>query len=161
MQFESDYWLQCYISYFLIGEDEDRYHKRLKSVCPLNMKAVNCNHNDRKIEIQSVELKQYSSFCEKQNKNRTCTECFQTKVNAACNGKQRCEQLTWNGCDDCSRLSKFAFISFSCKCKSRLCLLSILYITQLQLSLSNSILSPLQKKKTAGFYASVSFPSIT
>lgn len=112
------------------------------------MKLVNCNYNNRKIDIQSVELKQYSSFCEKQNKNRICTECFHTKVNAACNGKQRCDQLTWNGCHDCSRLSKFNYISFSCKCKSRLCLLSILYITQLQLSLSNSILSPLQKKNS-------------
>ncbi|CAG2228139.1 unnamed protein product [Mytilus edulis] len=36
------------------------------------------------------------------------------KVNSACNGNQMCEQLT-NGCDDCSRLLKFAYISFSCK----------------------------------------------
>ncbi|XP_071133303.1 uncharacterized protein [Mytilus edulis] len=95
-------------------EENDHYRKPLGSVCPFNMKLVNCTNSDRKIEIQSVKLKQYLSFCENQNLKRSCTECYQMKVNSACNGNQMCEQLT-NGCDDCSRLPKFVYISFSCK----------------------------------------------
>ncbi|CAG2209590.1 unnamed protein product [Mytilus edulis] len=95
-------------------DDNDHYRKPLGSVCSFNMKLVNCTNSNRKIEIQSVKLKQYLSFCENQNLKRSCTECYQIKVNSACNGKQMCEQLT-NGCDDCSRLPKFVYISFSCK----------------------------------------------
>ncbi|CAC5392883.1 unnamed protein product [Mytilus coruscus] len=97
---------------------QHHFRKPSQSVCPFNMKSVNCTQFVRKIEIQSVEFYQYLSCYEKQNLNmlnKNCTECIQMEVNASCNGKQICEQLTWNECSDCSRLPTFVNISFSCK----------------------------------------------
>lgn len=78
------------------------------------MNAVNCTHKERKIEIQSIKVEQYLSVCKKQNFYDSLTKCIQKKVNASCNGKQLCEQPTWNE-------PKFVNISFSCKGKSVLC----------------------------------------
>lgn len=86
------------------------------------MKSVNCTHSDRRMEIHSVELKQNSSFCEKQNLHESLTKCIQMKVNAACNGKQTCEQVRW-----CEPM--YVNISFSCKGKSKLSHVNNVYIT--------------------------------
>ncbi|VDI25600.1 Hypothetical predicted protein [Mytilus galloprovincialis] len=88
--------------------DNDTYEKPALSLSPFNMKSVNCTHSDRRMEIHSVELKQNSSFCEKQNLHESLTKCIQMKVNAACNGKQTCEQVRWYE-------PKYVNISFSCK----------------------------------------------
>lgn len=120
MYVQSDLQSEDYTSFFTGIYDNDSYRKNpVLSLFPFNMKSVNCTHNDRKIKIVSVELKQNLTFCEKQNLHESFTECIRLKVNASCNGKQICDQLTFNGCDDCSRLSKFAYISFSCKGMSR------------------------------------------
>lgn len=114
--------LENYTSFFTGINDNDKYEKPpALSVFPFNMKSVNCTNSDRRMEIQSVELKKNLSFCEKQNMQSSLTKCIQMKVIASCNGKQMCEQLTSNGCDDCSRLPKVANISFNCKGNSILC----------------------------------------
>lgn len=100
--------LENYTSFFTGIYDNDIYRKPVRSLSPFNMKLVNSTHNDRKIEIVSAELKQNVSFCEKQNLHETLIKCIQMKINAACNGKQICEQLTWYE-------PKFVNISFSCK----------------------------------------------
>lgn len=107
-------YLKIYTTFFTGIRDNDTYIKPSLSLSPFNMKSVNCTHSDRRMEIRSVELKQYSSFCEKQNLHESLTKCMQMTVNEACNGKQTCEQVRWYE-------PKYVNISFSCKGKSKLC----------------------------------------
>lgn len=107
-------------SSFITGDINRKKNSRSpKTVCPFNMESVACGSSLRKIEIQSVELLHYVSFCEKQTLDKNCTELVHQRINISCNGKQRCQQLIWNESvstwDDCIRILKFVNISFSCK----------------------------------------------
>lgn len=90
--------LKIYTSFFTGIRDNDTYRKPALSLSPFNMKSVNCTHSDRRMEIHSIELKQNSSFYEKQNLHESLTKCIQMKVNEACNGKQICEQVRTQVC---------------------------------------------------------------
>lgn len=82
------------------------------------MSSVVCGGKLRQIEIQSVELTPYLSFCEKPTLNNSCTELIHQKVETSCNGKKKCKQLIWNQSvstwDDCIRIPQVFKISFSC-----------------------------------------------
>ncbi|CAC5392886.1 unnamed protein product [Mytilus coruscus] len=111
---------KIFIKYNCVRTSDQNYNpKNPKTVCPFNMESVACGSTRRKIEIQSVELLHYLSFCDKQYFDKNCTELVHQKVNTSCNGKQKCEPLIWNESiftwDDCIRISKFVNISFSCK----------------------------------------------
>lgn len=109
------YNLESNTVFFCTGKsDHHHYRKHTLALSPFNMNAVNCTEKKRKIEIQSIKVEHYLSFCNKQNYNDSLTKCIQKKVNESCNGKQLCEQPTWNK-------PKFVNISFSCKGKSVLC----------------------------------------
>ncbi|VDI76091.1 Hypothetical predicted protein [Mytilus galloprovincialis] len=82
------------------------------------MSSVVCGGKLRQIEIQSVELTPYLSFCEKPTLNNSCTELIHQKVETSCNGKKKCKQLIWDQSvstwDDCIRIPQVFKISFSC-----------------------------------------------
>ncbi|VDI25597.1 Hypothetical predicted protein [Mytilus galloprovincialis] len=89
------------------------------AVCPYNMESVRCARQLNKVEIQSVEVMQYSSFCKKHNLDQQCTEFIQKNVQKSCSFNNTCQPIIWtksvNTWDDCIRIPKFVNISFSCK----------------------------------------------
>ncbi|XP_052071760.1 uncharacterized protein LOC127710067 [Mytilus californianus] len=110
---------KLFIEYHCVHEMNQHHNpKDARTVCPFNMESVKCGNRLRQIEIQSVELMQYSSFCENQNWDINCTDLIHQRLNTSCNGKQKCEPLIWKESistwDDCIRIPKFVNISFSC-----------------------------------------------
>ncbi|XP_076072842.1 uncharacterized protein LOC143044665 [Mytilus galloprovincialis] len=93
--------------------------KPQKTVCPYNMETVKCGNPINKIEIQSVKVMYYSSFCKERNMHQQCTESIHQKVQESCNITNTCRPIIWtksvNTWDDCIRIPKFVNISFSCK----------------------------------------------
>ncbi|XP_063447300.1 uncharacterized protein LOC134726822 [Mytilus trossulus] len=93
--------------------------KTEKTVCPYNMESVTCGNTKNKIEIQSVEVMMYSSFCENHILDQQCTELTKHNVIESCNINNTCQPIIWtksvNTWDDCIRIPKFVNISFSCK----------------------------------------------
>ncbi|CAG2253003.1 unnamed protein product [Mytilus edulis] len=92
------------------GTNRHDSNKPIQSVCPNNMSsvAILCGGKFRQIEIQSVELMPYLSFCEKPTLDNSCTELIYQKVETSCNGNKKCKQLIWNQSvstwDDCIRI---------------------------------------------------------
>lgn len=82
---------------FITGTDQfERNNSKPEiAVCPYNMESVRCERQLNKIEIQSVEVMQYSSFCKKRKLDQQCTECIQKNVQKSCSFNNTCQPIIW------------------------------------------------------------------